>query len=116
MKRLVKYPLTDEKGAGFVYVEVDAVEPSGGAERASRVGDKFIEAAQSFTATLDQIKPAISVVLSTLGDAAEGVTQIDLQFGIKLNGQAGVPAFASVAGEAQYTVSVKWQPVRQASS
>jgi hypothetical protein len=89
VSELVRFEL--EEG-GEVLVEVD--EDAYGVSRAARDEDEVIRAGKRLEAALAVIRPAARAVLETLGGL--GADEKQVQFGVKLNGQAG--AFIAKAG------------------
>jgi hypothetical protein len=108
MKRPIKYFLKPGGEGDYVYIEVDEPAAEGGADRASSLGEKVEEATQSLDEALDQIKPAARAVFAKLADVAADISEISMEFGVKLDTKLGA-MFASASVEAQYTVSLKWQ-------
>jgi hypothetical protein len=108
MKRPIKYFLKPGGEGDYVYIEVDEPEAESGADRASSLGEKVEVATQSLDEALDQIKPAAREVFAKLADVAADISEISMEFGIKLDTKLGA-MFASASVEAQYTVSLKWQ-------
>jgi len=73
-------------------------------------GDK---AGQTFEQALDKIKPAASVIISRLRGLADPPDEIEVEFGLTLNAEAG--AFVAAAGaEANYTVTLTWKREQKA--
>lgn len=111
MKRLVEFPL--EQG-GSVLVEVDEaaagpVTRGSGRDRAALVeqADKTFEDA---TAAVTPVAQSLIARLRAMDDAPE---EVAVQFGVQLSAQTGA-FIASVAAEANFTVSMTWR--RRAAS
>ena len=59
----------------------------------------------------DKIKKAISVLATGIHDAIEGIpkaSKVQVEFGIKLAGESGVPLLTKASGEASLKVQVEW--------
>ena len=103
VKRLVIFPT--EHG-GEIVIEVE--EPAGtGTVRGARPDDVAERASKSFEAALATIKPATSALLARVGDLADQPTEVEIEFGIKLNAKFGA-VIASADAEAHFTVTLRW--------
>jgi hypothetical protein len=104
MKQLIEFPLQD---GGAVLVQVDEPLPAG-VVKAARPGEVIKKAGQTFEQALDKIKPAASIIISRLRGLADPPDEIEVEFGLTLNAEAG--AFVAAAGaEANYTVTLIWK-------
>jgi hypothetical protein len=109
MKQLIEFPL---EGGGSILVQVDEPTPEGGVVRAARPGEIVAKASQTFESALDKIKPAAGAIISKLRGLADPPDEIEVEFGLTMNAEAG--AFVAAAGaEANYTVKLTWK--REAS-
>ena len=102
MKRLVEFGLAD---GGQLTVEVDNDDP--GVERASLVDDVFLRSDASLERTLDQIRVAAGMALDRLRGMTESPHQIELEFGIRLNAEAGA-VIARTQAEGHITAKLTW--------
>ena len=106
MKRLVEFPLDQ---GGSVLVEVD--EPSAGPvvrgfgkdqpSLAERTDKTFEEATASVT-------PAARSLIKRLRSIDDPPDEIGVEFGVRLSAQTGA-FIASVAADANFTVSMTWR-------
>jgi len=105
MKQLIEFPLED---GGTILVEVDAPEGPGPVP-AMRGGPGTPErTGQTFEAALDRIRPAAQTIIQKLRALHDPPDEIEVEFGLKLNAQAG--AFIAAAGtEANYKVTLTWK-------
>ncbi len=105
MKRLIEFPLEDGTA---ILVEADVPEEPGMVP-AMRGGPGMPEkAGQTFEAALDKIRPAAQTIIQKLRALHDPPDQIQVEFGLKLNAQAG--AFIAAAGtEANYRVTLTWK-------
>jgi hypothetical protein len=105
MKRLIEFPLED---GTTILVETDAPEEPGPVP-AMRGGPATPERArQTFEAALDKIRPAAQAIIQKLRALHDPPDEIEVEFGLKLNAQAG--AFVAAAGtEANYKVTLTWK-------
>jgi hypothetical protein len=109
MKQLIEFSLED---GGTMLVQVDEPAPEGGVVRAARPGEIVAKASQTFESALDKIKPAAGAIIAKLRGLADPPDEIEVEFGLTLNAEAG--AFVAAAGaEANYTVKLTWK--REAS-
>lgn len=105
MKQLIEFSLED---GGSILVQVDAPEPEGGVVKAARGGEVLRKAVQTFEEALDKIRPAAGAIISKLRYLADPPDEIEVEFGLTLNAEAG--AFVAAAGaEANYTVKLTWK-------
>lgn len=105
MRQLIEFPL--EEG-GSVLVQVDEPAPEGAVVKAARPGEIMAKASQTFESALDKVKPAASAIISKLRYLADPPDEIEIEFGLSLNAEAG--AFVAAAGaEANYTVKLTWK-------
>lgn len=115
MPELVSFPV-DADNAVLVEVEVDDGVGDGvdGPEigPASRAGDLIRSATTSFDGALANVRAAASVTLASFRDMEVGPDEIQLEFGLKLNAQAGaVIAKTGVDGHLQVTLT--WRRAAQ---
>jgi hypothetical protein len=103
VKRLIEFPLDD---GSSILVEVDEPETEG-TVRAARPGEVAETARQTFEGALEKIKPAAIAIISKLRDVSDPPDQIGVEFGIKLNANAGA-VIASAGVEANYKVTLSW--------
>jgi hypothetical protein len=108
MKRLVKFPLAD---GNVIVVEVDEPETSG-TVRASRSDDMVDEAKQTFEQSLDTIRTSTESVINKLQSLTHRPDEIEMEFGFNMSGEFGA-VIAKVTAEANYKVTLRWQPAKQ---
>jgi hypothetical protein len=105
MKRLIEFPL---EGGGSIWIEVEEPDPPGGVVHAARPADMLARASQTFEEALDKIKPAASVLVAKLHGLSDPPDEMAVQFGLKLNAEAGA-VVAAAGAEANYTVTLTWK-------
>jgi Trypsin-co-occurring domain 1 len=103
MAGILEYELAS---GDLVYFEVEEAELGRGEELASETFGK--KAKKSFDDALINIKPAIETVLSTLIGMAKKPEEVEVELGIKLNGDVGA-VFAKVGTEANFKVKMVWK-------
>lgn len=103
MTELVQFEL---EGGASLLVEVDEDEP--GIERASRMDDLAIKGSQSLEVALEGIRSAANVTLAKLRDVAEAPDEVEVQFGVRLNAQAGA-VIAKTEAEGHLQVRMAWK-------
>jgi NTP-dependent ternary system trypsin peptidase co-occuring protein len=104
MTELVQFEL--EGGGASLLVEVEEDEP--GIERASRIDDLVIKGSQSLEAALEGIRSAANVTLAKLRNVAEAPDEVEVQFGVRLNAQAGA-VIAKTEAEGHLQVRMAWK-------
>jgi hypothetical protein len=102
MEQLLEFELDD---GGMVFVEVEDDEP--GIERAARVDDVVVKARVNLESALDQVRVFASIALGRLRALAEQPQQIEVEFGIRLNAEAGA-VIARTQAEAHMQVTLTW--------
>jgi len=102
MAQLIEFELSD--GATIV-VEVAEDEP--GIERAARIDDVVAKAGASLENTLDQVLAVANVALVKLRKLTEQPEQIEVEFGIRLNAEAGA-VIARTQAEGHLQVKMIW--------
>ena len=76
--------------------------------KASRAVGVVKKASQTFQSALDKIRPAASIIITKLRDLTDPPDEIEVEFGLTLNAEAG--AVVALAGaEANYTVTLTWK-------
>jgi Trypsin-co-occurring domain 1 len=105
MSRLIEVPLST---GGSVTVEVE--DPTGG--RTMRGGDRGADLVEHGGRTLEEslsaIAPALREVLDKLRGVSTELSEIEVELGLKLTGEAGM-VIAKAGAEANFRVLVRWQ-------
>lgn len=107
MKRLVEFPLDQ---GGSVLVEVDE-PPAGPAVRGGLGRDRstLVEKAdQTFEDATAAVTPAARSLIARLRSVDNPPDEVRIEFGVQLSAQTGA-FIASVAAEANFTVSMTWR-------
>jgi Trypsin-co-occurring domain 1 len=93
----------------FILVEVDPQDAVGEIQLASdKAGGRSItEAQETLARSFDRLGPALSVMLRKLRSAENAPDHIQMEFGVKLGGSAGL-IFAQGTAEANFAVTVTW--------
>jgi hypothetical protein len=100
---LVKFPMA---GGESVVVEMGDEQLAEFAPAAVEPGEVAATAAESFESAVDRLLPAGA--RDRRADEAAGAGGGDVGVGVKLTAKAGV-IVAKAAGEANFTVTVKWR-------
>ena len=100
MTELVRFGLED--GAS-VLVETD--DASSGLERVSRTNDGVVEAGRRLTEALASVREAARESIAVL--RALSPDECELEFGVKLAGEAGA-VIARTSAEGHFTVKLSW--------
>jgi hypothetical protein len=88
-----------------VVVEVDRVPP--GAKLVARGGNRLAEAGETFDGALQGIRSAADAALRVFRDGALRPDGVELEFGVKLTGEAGA-VIAKTSMEGHITVKLSW--------
>ena len=106
VKRLVEFSL--EEG-GSVLVEIDE-PPAGPVTRGlGKDHSALVEhAGKTFEDATATITPAARSLIARLRSVEDAPDEIGIQFGVQLSAQTGA-FIASVAGQANFTVSMTWR-------
>ncbi|MGH3826416.1 MAG: CU044_2847 family protein [Pseudonocardiaceae bacterium] len=99
---MVRFELAE---GSTVLVEVD--EDNLGIERISRSRDGMVEAGHRLTEALGSVRDAARESMEVLRTLSPG--RIELEFGVKLTGEAGA-IIAKTAAEGHFTVRLTWEP------
>lgn len=106
-KKLVEYKL--EQG-GSVLIEVEEIELERGRAPVAKRPGVPEEATKEFEKALDDIRPVADTIVQKLKDLSSEPDNIGIEFGIKMNAQAG--AFIAATGiEANFKVTLSWKRV-----
>jgi len=103
MTEVVRYGLQD---GSSVLVELD--EDAFGVQRVARNGDGVVEAGRRLEDAIESVGKAAKAALGALTKLSP--ERIDVEFGIKLAGEAGA-LIAKTSAEGHFTVKLSWSPV-----
>lgn len=104
MTYLIEVPLD---GADPVVMEIDD-EGDGGLVPAARPGEIVATASRSLDTALERLQPMAQVLINRLRDVAERPDEVGIEFGLKMNLQAGL-VVAHTSGEANFKVTLQWK-------
>jgi len=105
MEQLLQF----EAGGGTVFVEVADDEP--GIDRAARIDDMVVKASESLETALEQVRVVASTAIAKLGDLDRQPEQVEVEFGIRLNAEAGA-VIARTQAEGHLQVKLAWNRSR----
>ncbi len=108
MNRLISFPLED---GNVIWVEVEEIAvptETVGESEASRVGEIATQATQTFQNAIESVKPTAETLIKALDKISDRPDEIDVEFGLKLNGKVGTVIAASGV-EANFKVTLKWK-------
>ena len=94
-----------ESAGGAVLVEVADDEP--GIERAARVDDVVVKAKSTLEGAMEQVRAFANAMLGKVSDLAQQPEQIEVEFGIRLNAQAGA-VIARTQAEGHLQIKLTW--------
>jgi alkylation response protein AidB-like acyl-CoA dehydrogenase len=94
-----------ESEGGMVLVEVADDEP--GIERAARVDDLVVKASASLETAMEQVRVVANATLGKLGDLVRQPEQVEVEFGVRLNAEAGA-VIARTQAEGHLQVKLTW--------
>ena len=101
MDRLLQF----ESGGGAVLAEVADEEP--GIERAAQVDEIVVKARVSLETAMDQVRTVANATLGKLQDLAQQPEQVEVEFGVRLNAEAGA-VIARTQAEGHLQVKLTW--------
>lgn len=105
--QIIEYPL-DEEG-NFIYVEVDNVKSiSNDGIVLAEADEQFHRMSTKFNKALSPIRQVASNVLNQLRDIAQSPDEVTIEFGLKLNFEAGA-IITKASTEGNIKVSIKWK-------
>jgi hypothetical protein len=102
MAYLVRFPIA---GGESVIVEMDDDQLAGFAPAAVAPGEVAATATESFESAVDRLLPAVRAIGERMKQLAP--EELTVALGVKLTAEAGV-IVAKAAGEANFTVTLKW--------
>lgn len=105
MRRLVEFAL--EEG-GSILVEVEEPEEAGMIPAAREEGGVPERAKKTFEAAWEKVRPAASAIVSKLRSLHDPPDKVQVTFGLKMNGEAGV-ILAAAGVEANFKVTLTWR-------
>lgn len=109
VKKLVEYKL---ENGNAVLIEVEELELQRGRTPVSRKLGVAEEATKEFEEALDQVKPVADIIVQKLKELSSKPDNIKIEFGIKMNAQAG--AFIAATGvEANFKITLSWKSVHE---
>jgi Trypsin-co-occurring domain 1 len=103
---LIEVPV---EGGGRLVVQVSGTELPGDLQLAARPGEVVARARQSLEQALDQIKPAVRVVLDRL--VAMSPDEVSVEFGLTLGAETGI-VVAKGTSEMHFAVTLNWKRPR----
>ena len=109
MNTYIEYTVDDDS---TILVESESV--MGGVVKASRGGVEVIQTGKKFTDALASIRGSLKALITEM-DALK-VEEVEVKFGLKAVGEAGVFAVGKVGGEMNYEVTLKWKKPEENSN
>jgi Trypsin-co-occurring domain 1 len=103
MRQLVEFGLQE---GGMVLVEVDDAT-AGAVTRGRRPAEIVTRAGASLEQVLGRVGPAVGGIVSELRSTADWPDEVEVEFAIKLSGDANV-IIARSGGEANFRISLRW--------
>jgi NTP-dependent ternary system trypsin peptidase co-occuring protein len=103
MAYLVEFPVAGDKR---VIVEMDDEQLAGFAPAAVSPDEIAVRATESFEVAVDRLLPAVQAIGNRMKQLAP--EELTVALGVKLTAEAGV-IVAKAAGEANFTVTLKWR-------
>lgn len=103
-RRLIQYKLDDSRT-----ILVEVIEPvRGGLAPVGRASDTIVQAQQTLSEALENVRPAAEAIINKLTDLSQVPDEISVEFGLKLSAGAGA-VIASVGVECNYIVRLGWK-------
>lgn len=107
MATYIEYTLED---GSTLLVEVDA-STEGAIKAADSSGNLIIKAEKQFKDALASVKQSVKMLGRELSELAPD--EVEVTFGIKTTGEAGMFAVCKVGGEMNYEVKLRWSKQEQ---
>jgi hypothetical protein len=107
MKNLLEFKLDNGESAFMQIEESESQSRQRVSRGSSDEGAEPVQAQRTFTQAVSCIAPIGKALLTSLKDI-NTPDEINLEFGLKFNGKAGV-VFTSVESEASFKVSITWK-------
>ena len=106
-KQIAEFTLA---GGQTFLAEIDELDDPNAFERVANddTSQLVVRAKKTFDQVLDDIEPVASVIVTKLSKLNTPADEVEVKFGIKLNVEAGA-IFASVGGEVNYEITLKWK-------
>ena len=100
---------TDVSDEDFILVEVDRQDVDGEIQLAGSEasGRDVAQAQETLARSFDRLGPALDAMLLKLRSAEHAPDEIQMEFGLKIGGEAGL-IFARGTAEANFAVTVTW--------
>lgn len=116
MTKYIQFDVEDE-ASGEILVEVDEEEILSSEEGLVKVGIKDVlhntvaVAQNTFsTAVKNAIHYNVQVLINAIHSLPEPPTEIEVNFGLKVTGEAGNVAVGKMGGEVNYVIKLSWKP------
>ena len=103
MKQLVEFKLSDDEES-TIFIEVE--EPAPANVKVARGERAISEGKKTFVKALEGLNPMFSAIKKKFDEMNEPADEVEVKFGLKLNGTVG--AVISASGEASYEITLRW--------
>jgi hypothetical protein len=90
-----------------VFIEA-AAAPSGGATRGLQPTEIVQRVSATFEEVVDKIRAPVNALIKTFEQAASGVDEVELNFGLGFRADAGA-IISKVGGETNIAVTIRWK-------
>jgi Trypsin-co-occurring domain 1 len=104
MKRLLEVPLEDDSS---ILVEVDDASDRVATRSLRRPGEEVVATVKSLDGAMAPLEPASKAIVERLRNFPDPPNEITVEFGVKLNAEAGV-IIARTSGEANFRIVLTW--------
>jgi hypothetical protein len=105
MAELAQFPLN---GGGVLVVEVDPADSASRLTRGSAPEAAMATASATFESALQTVRCAAEGILHQLRSLAEPPDEVAVEFGVKMNAQAGA-IIAKASTEANFKINLTWK-------
>lgn len=103
-KELVEFSLKD---GSKILVEVENVKKGGLKPIAREAGQIAAKAQKTFEEATANLEPMITAIKERLDTVNQPADEVEVKFGVKLTSEVGA-ILASVGGEVNYEITLKW--------
>ena len=100
---VVAFPLSDGD-----QVFIEAAAPSGGTTRGLEPSEIVQRVSATFEEVIDRMRAPVNALIKTFEQAASGVDEVELNFGLGFRADAGA-IITKVGGETNIAVTIRWK-------
>lgn len=108
VKRVMSFPSGDDPEQ-IVALEVDVADSASGPVRVGREDETVKTVGRTFEKALEPVRNGAEGLLRMLTTLTESPSEVAIEFGVSLNGEAQVFAITKLGAEAYFKVTLNWR-------